>query len=61
MENVRGGWQEDIEKMYEHGLAELRRLGGLDDSAARQGGASRSLTETVGKAQRAKVVAMELE
>ena len=56
LDDIAEGWQEDISAMYEHGLAELRRLGG-------QGGGegSGSLTETVGKVQRAKVVALELE
>jgi len=45
---------EETGAMYERGLAELRRLGG-------DGSGSGSLTETVGKVQRARTVAMELE
>jgi len=45
---------EETSAMYERGLAELRRLGG-------DGSGSGSLTETVGKVQRAWAVATELE
>jgi hypothetical protein len=58
LDDMREGWQEDVAEMYERGLGELRRLGGHGRSAEEGSG---SLTETVGKAQRAKVVAMELE
>jgi kinetochor protein Mis14/NSL1 len=58
LDDMREGWQEDVAEMYERGLGELRRLG-VHGGSAEEG--SGSLTETVGKAQRAKVVAMELE
>jgi kinetochor protein Mis14/NSL1 len=56
LDRVEEGWREEREAMYELGVGELRRLGGLDKE---DGGAS--LMETVGKAQRARDVAMELE
>ena len=58
LDDMREGWQEDVAEMYERGLGELRKLGGHGGSGEEGSG---SLTETVGKAQRAKVVAMELE
>jgi kinetochor protein Mis14/NSL1 len=58
LDDMREGWQEDVAEMYERGLGELRKLGGHSGSGVEGSG---SLTETVGKAQRAKVVAMELE
>jgi kinetochor protein Mis14/NSL1 len=58
LDDMREGWQEDVAEMYERGLGELRRLGGYGGSAEEGSG---SLTETVGRVQRAKMVAMELE
>lgn len=63
----RDGWHDDIKTMYERGTSGLAGLAGL-----RTGGASdsatetlvhpgASLTETVGKVQRARTVAMEFE
>ena len=60
LDGVRHGWEADVAGMYERGLGELKRLGGHDRSVKEEEG-SGSLTETVGKVQRAKVVAMELE
>lgn len=60
LDSVRPGWEADVTGMYERGLSELRRLGGHADAVGPDEG-SGSLTETVGKAQRAKVVAMEFE
>ena len=63
LDHMRGGWQEDVEGVYERGLSELWRLGGHGGSvpSGDERSGSGSLTETVGKVQRAKVVAMELE
>lgn len=59
LEPMAEGWQGEASATYERGLGELRRLGGMGGSG---GGAEEgSLTETVGKVQRARVVAMELE
>ena len=62
LEGVREGWEEDVGAVWERGLGELRRLGGQAGSGSVGDGRGRgSLTETVGKVQRAKVVATELE
>jgi kinetochor protein Mis14/NSL1 len=66
LEPVPGGWSEEVAEMYERGLADLRRLGGGVGSvgaggALRGGGEGGSLTETVGKVQRARDVAMEFD
>ncbi|ERF70766.1 hypothetical protein EPUS_05118 [Endocarpon pusillum Z07020] len=61
------GWREETAEMYERGLADLRRLaGGLGSAGARDTSSLRSpeggsLTETVGKVQRARDVTMEFE
>ena len=47
--------------MYERGVEELRRLGGLGGGGDGEESGSGSLTETVGRVQRAKMVALELE
>ena len=57
----REGWRDDAKAMYEHGVSELAVLAGL---AAEQDGSAphgASLTETVGKVQRARTVAMDFE
>ena len=71
LEALPDGWREDVAEMYEHGLGDLRRLAGAagagdtlrrgrvgEDGITWAGG---SLTETVGKVQRARDVAMEFE
>jgi kinetochor protein Mis14/NSL1 len=58
LHDMRDGSREDVAGVYERGLGELKRLGGHAGSVEEGRG---SLTETAGKAQRAKVVAMELE
>ena len=62
LDGVREDWEEDVAAVYERGVGELRRLGRLgavsgDEDRSRKG----SLTETVGRVQRAKMVALELE
>lgn len=68
LDAVPDSWLQDVSDTYERGLGELRRLGGglggvglgrassatADDHAG-------SLTETVGKVQRARTVVLELE
>ena len=71
LDPVPDGWSEEVAEMYERGLADLRRLcggvgagatlpsgGETENAGAGRGG---SLTETLGKVQRARDVAMELE
>jgi len=58
--SLREGWQDDVQGVYARGLEELRRLGSSTGSAYDKAGGI-SLTETIGKAQRARNVAMELE
>lgn len=64
---LRDGWHEDIKAMYErgtNGLASLAGLGTTNASASSSGALGlhgASLTETVGKVQRARTVAMEFE
>ncbi|KAF7506001.1 hypothetical protein GJ744_012348 [Endocarpon pusillum] len=60
------GWSEETAEMYERGLADLTRLaGGLAGAGARdtslRGPDGGSLTETVGKVQRARDVTREFE
>lgn len=63
----RDGWHDDIKAMYERGTNGLASLAGLgttnpsDSSSGTLGLHGASLTETVGKVQRAKTVAMEFE
>ena len=59
LEDMRDGWHEDVKGMYERGVNELVRVAGLAKDDQRRGGSS--LTETVGKVQRARTVAMEFE
>lgn len=54
-------WQAEIERMYERGLGELAALAGLNGQGQGGGGGKKSLTETVGRVQRAGVVAREFE
>jgi Kinetochore protein Mis14 like len=73
LEPLPDGWREDVREMYDRGLRDLRRLGGgagagniLRSSGGERGGdaiatGGGSLTETVGKVQRARDVAMEFE
>ncbi|RMD42364.1 hypothetical protein DV735_g2789, partial [Chaetothyriales sp. CBS 134920] len=63
LEQVRSGWHEDVQSMYERGVDDLVRLAGLkrSDGDGRGGSSDASLTETVGKVQRARSVAMEFE
>lgn len=57
---VRPGWNEDVKSVYEKGVGDLAILSGIaGKSGARPGVAS--LTETVGKAERARNVAAEFE
>lgn len=53
--------QEDSKVMYERGLEELSKLAGLGRDNTRGNSHESSLTETVGKVQRARTVVMELE
>ena len=58
LEAMRDGWYEDVKEVYEKGVGELGRIAGLGQADGQGGG---SLTETVGKVQRARTVAMEFE
>jgi len=58
---LRDGWHDDVQAMYERGIGELAVLSGLATAAAGNGQGGASLTETVGKVQRARTVAMEFE
>ncbi|KAK5446472.1 hypothetical protein LTS15_009811 [Exophiala xenobiotica] len=58
---LRDGWHEDVQAMYERGTGELAVLAGLPASESATGSGGTSLTETVGKVQRARTVAMEFE
>ncbi|EHY58593.1 hypothetical protein HRR83_007318 [Exophiala dermatitidis] len=63
---AREGWSDDVKEMYERATGQLASLAGLvtaaneAESTVAQGGQP-SLTETVGKVQRATTVAMEFE
>ncbi|KAL2441721.1 hypothetical protein ABEF95_016258 [Exophiala dermatitidis] len=61
---AREGWNDDVREMYERATGQLASLAGLA-AAAKETDAARneepSLTETVGKVQRATTVAMEFE
>jgi kinetochor protein Mis14/NSL1 len=63
LEPVREGYHEDLRQTYEHGLRNLSMLAGTKSKtlsqAENQQGAS--LTETLGKVQRARTVAMEFD
>jgi len=60
LDGAREDWLEDAKDMYERGVQALARLAGLaGETEAGRGGSS--LTETVGKVQRARTVAMEFE
>lgn len=61
---VRPGWNEDVRGVYERGVGELAVLSGaMGGSGSKDGrdGVGSSLTETVGKAERARTVAGEFE
>ncbi|EXJ88912.1 hypothetical protein A1O3_01976 [Capronia epimyces CBS 606.96] len=63
---LREGWHEDVKAMYERATGELVALAGLAASEADSNSGPSlygraSLTETVGKVQRARNVAMEFE
>ncbi|KAG9790863.1 hypothetical protein KCU88_g1196, partial [Aureobasidium melanogenum] len=62
---AREGWSDDVKEMYERATGQLASLAGLLTAAKEAESASRSeepsLTETVGKVQRATTVAMEFE
>ena len=61
----RVGYYEDMHATYSRGVEELARLAGVGNKdgggQAGQGRGGGSLTETVGKVQRARTVAMEFE
>lgn len=59
-EGLQGDWNEDVRDVYEHGINQLALLSGLVQSAERNANTT-SITETVGKVQRARTVAMEFE
>ncbi|KAK5099055.1 hypothetical protein LTR70_001205 [Exophiala xenobiotica] len=60
LDPMRHGWNEDLTSMYERGVADLAVLSGVSQShEGRQD--LRSLTETVGKVQRARNVAADFE
>lgn len=68
LQPLRDGWHDDVKAMYERATDELVALAGLAGSEAGSGPVSGlpsygrpSLTETVGKVQRARNVAMEFE
>ncbi|KAL6246017.1 hypothetical protein RBB50_007170 [Rhinocladiella similis] len=61
LQTLRDGWHDDVQAMYERGIGELAVLSGLTTTAAESGRGGTSLTETVGKVQRARTVAMEFE
>jgi kinetochor protein Mis14/NSL1 len=60
LDKVREGYYEDMQATYAQGVGELARLAGVSKNSDGGGGGG-SLTETVGKVQRARTVAMELE
>ena len=64
MEGLRVGWWEDVKGGYERATEELGRLVGVeaqDTEAAQRIRRGGSLTETVGRVQRARAVAMEFD
>ncbi|KAL2045880.1 hypothetical protein ABVK25_011983 [Lepraria finkii] len=75
LQTMREGYHEDLRQTYEQGVTELARLAGSGKTtststsasgsaagtSAGAAGASMTLTETVGKVQRARTVAMEFE
>lgn len=61
---LRDGWHDDVQEMYARGTGELVSLAGLRTDETLPGASSQrgsSLTEIVGKIQRARTVALELE
>jgi kinetochor protein Mis14/NSL1 len=66
LDPVSDEWQEDVATVYGRGVGELVRLSGLagggdgSGNGEGSGGGRGSLTETVGRVQRAKMVALEL-
>lgn len=60
LEALRDNWNDDVREMYEHGVNQLAVLSGLVQSSEK-GEDTTSITETVGKVQRARTVAMEFE
>lgn len=58
---LRDGWHDDVRAMYERGMSGLAALAGLQAEEAGASARGASLTETVGRTQRARTVAMEFE
>lgn len=63
---LRDGWHDDVKSMYERGTGELAGLAGFGVNGARPTPGNHaphgaSLTETVGKVQRARTVVMEFD
>ncbi|EXJ94715.1 hypothetical protein A1O1_03112 [Capronia coronata CBS 617.96] len=58
---LREGWHDDVKTMFEHATGELMALAGLAGSEGDIRSGQASLTETVGKVQRARNVALEFE
>ncbi len=68
LDNPRPGYYQDMQATYARGVEELSRLAGVGNRDSGGGGAGQgqgqgggSLTETVGKVQRARTVALEFE
>ena len=60
LDPMRNGWNEDVRNMYEQGVGDLAVLSGVTQDKIGRGDV-KSLTETVGKVQRARNVASEFE
>lgn len=61
LDSMRDGWNEDVRGVYERGVSDLAVLGGAAQKKEDGGHDVGSLTETVGKVQRARNVAGEFE
>ncbi|KAK5105447.1 hypothetical protein LTS08_001724 [Lithohypha guttulata] len=61
LDPLRDGWNEDVKDVYTRGVHGLAVLSGLSHGEEGSGREMVSLTETVGKVQRARGVAMEFE
>ena len=62
LDTMRDGWNEDVRSVYERGVGDLAVLSGISQKQDGKAGADvASLTETVGRAQRARNVAGEFE